>query len=195
MKHRFLILVAAVALLSAAVAVVFLPSRGMGQESGGKGNARESADANALEKKPAPDFKLESLDGKEVSLADFKGNVVVLDFWATWCGPCRASMPHLQALSADKELAGKGLKVVAVDAEEEKGDVQGFIQKAGYTFAVLLDKDGKMVKDYGVSGFPTTVVVGRDGTVKNVFLGLTPDSPKKLDEAVAAALKEEAPKK
>ena len=73
----------------------------------------------SLQGKAAPDFTLKTLDGKEVKLSDQKGSVVMMDFWATWCPPCRKSLPHVQEMSADKELAAKGLKVWAVNAHEQ----------------------------------------------------------------------------
>jgi thiol-disulfide isomerase/thioredoxin len=150
-------------------------------------------DTNSLVGKAAKDFTLDTLDGKTVKLSALKGDVVVLDFWATWCGPCQHSLPHLQKLSADKERADKGLKVYAVNDQEKKNVVQAFLNENHYTFTVPLDKDGKVMESYMVQGIPTTVIVGRDGVIAKVFVGYGgEDSAKEIDTAVDDALK--APK-
>ncbi len=150
--------------------------------------AQPKAEAESLTGKPAPDFTLEGLDGKQQTLSKMKGSVVVLDFWATWCPPCRESLPHLDALK--KELAPKGLKVFAVNIQEEKPKVEEYIKKNNLTFAVLLDAQGKVAMDYKANAIPQTVVVGKDGTVKKVFVGFGPDTEKNLRQTVEAAMKE-----
>jgi len=144
-------------------------------------------DTTGFEGKAAPDFSLTTLDGKPVKLSDMKGKVVVLDFWATWCPPCRKSLPHLQKVSADKELADKGLVVWAVNAREDKEKVQKYLDDNKLTFTVPMDP-GKTLTDYKVQGIPTTVIVGRDGNVKNVFVGFGEGSEKPIDDAITAAL-------
>jgi peroxiredoxin len=149
------------------------------------------ADTRSLEGKAAPEFSLQTLDGKTARLSEQKGSVVLLDFWATWCGPCVAALPHVQKISQDESLASKGLKVWAVNAKEKKEKVEPFIRQNSYTFAVPMDADGKVMKDYLVRGIPTQVIVGRDGTIKNVFVGFGgEESAKKLHDALEAALKE-----
>jgi peroxiredoxin len=142
--------------------------------------------ASELEGKPAPNFKLEGLDGKSISLADLKGKVIVLDFWATWCGPCRLSLPHLDKLyQAQKE---KGLQVFALDQQEGKDEVEAFVKKTGLTVPVLLDSEGKVGNQYGVTGIPQTVVIGKDGKIARIFVGFDPDSsPAELEKAVEGA--------
>jgi peroxiredoxin len=142
--------------------------------------------ASELEGKAAPNFKLEGLDGKSISLADLKGKVIVLDFWATWCGPCRLSLPHLDKLyQAQKE---KGLQVFALDQQEGKDEVEAFVKKTGLTVPVLLDSEGKVGNQYGVTGIPQTVVIGKDGKIAKIFVGFDPDSsPAELEKAVEAA--------
>lgn len=119
--------------------------------------------------KVAPDFKLKDLDGKEVKLSDLKGSVVLLDFWATWCGPCRASLPHLDEIY--KELKEKGLKAYAVDLREKEDTIKPFIEKTELSIPVLMDEDGKVAKSFGVSGIPQTVVIGKDGKIKKIVVG------------------------
>jgi peroxiredoxin/outer membrane lipoprotein-sorting protein len=144
--------------------------------------------ALALVGKPAPDFTLKDLDGKDVSFASLKGNVVVLDFWATWCGPCRASMPHLNTLYGD--LSPRGLKVYAIDQGETKSAVQEFLKAEKLTLPVLLDENSKVGELYKVSGIPQTVVVGKDGIIKKVIIGYGPGGEDELRKAVESAMKE-----
>ena len=137
----------------------------------------------------APEFSLPTLTGGTASDADLKGRVTIVDFWATWCEPCRRSMPHVQKLSADPQLSARGLRVLAVNAtnQDDRADVEAYIKEAGFTFPVALDENGTMVQAFQVQGFPTTLIVGRDGKVRNAFLGAVP--AKALDEAVMEALK------
>jgi peroxiredoxin/outer membrane lipoprotein-sorting protein len=143
------------------------------------------AQATALEGKPAPDFKLTAIDGSEVTLADLKGHVAVLDFWATWCGPCCASLPHIDAINTD--FSEKGLKVYAVNLQETKPQVQKFLIAQKLTLPVLLDSDGATGKKYLANAIPETVIIGKDGIVKKVIIGFGGGDP--VREAVDAELK------
>ncbi|CAN5523357.1 hypothetical protein BH10PLA1_BH10PLA1_14260 [soil metagenome] len=141
----------------------------------------------ALLNKPAPDFTLVGMDDQKVSLKDLKGSVVILDFWATWCGPCRMSLPLLDKLYQDKH--GAGLKAFAVDLNEEKQTVQDFVTKTKLTIPVLLSTDEKMSTAYGVSGIPQTVLIGKDGIVKKVVVGFDPAEVDAMRKLVDAELK------
>jgi peroxiredoxin len=145
------------------------------------------AEKHALVGKAAPDITFPTADGKAVKLADLKGKVVVLDFWATWCAPCIKGLPHIQALSQKKELAERGLVVLAVNFTETKEDFEPFLKKNGYTFTVPMDPEGKHLEAFQAPGVPLTVVIGRDGTVRTVFTGLADAAA--LDAAIEAALK------
>jgi thiol-disulfide isomerase/thioredoxin/outer membrane lipoprotein-sorting protein len=119
--------------------------------------------------KEAPDFSLLGLDDKPIKLSALKGSVVVLDFWATWCGPCVASLPHLNQLYKDQ--SPNGLKVFAVNLKEDKDHVKEFVDKKGWSLPVLLDSDGNIASAYKADAIPETVVVGKDGKVKQIFVG------------------------
>jgi thiol-disulfide isomerase/thioredoxin len=149
---------------------------------------KEKADTKSLIGKPAPAISLQTVSGKDMSLAAEKGNVVLLDFWATWCPPCRESLPHLQAIHADEKLKEQGLKVYAVNEGEEKEKAAEYVKQNNFTFAVPLDKSGGVGEKYMVRGIPTTVVIGRDGKVKDVFIGFGKGSEEKIRESVAEAL-------
>lgn len=145
---------------------------------------------NTFPGKTAPDFLLRETSGERVKLSDLKGNVVLLDFWATWCPPCQASLPHLQEASDNQAWASRGLVVWAVNARQSAQDVSDFLDRKGYTFTALLDSDGTAMSEYGVHGIPMTVIVGRDGKVRNVFVGWGDNSAQEIDEAIDKALAE-----
>ena len=147
----------------------------------------EDEASKALTGKPAPDFKLKGLDDKEVALKDLKGKVVVLDFWATWCGPCVGSLPHIDKIAS--EMKEKGVNVFAVNQAEDKELVQGFMKSKGLTVPVLLDSDSKVGESYKANAIPETVVIGKDGIVRKVFVGAGPDTETKLREAIEEAVK------
>lgn len=146
----------------------------------------EEGDATALVGKEAPDFTLNDMDAKAVSMKDQKGSVVVLDFWATWCGPCRQSLPGLNKIY--KELQGKGMKAYAVDLQEPKEKVAPVKAQLIPDIPVLLDEQSEVAKKYGVTGIPQTVVIGKDGKIKKVFVGSGNEA--KIKQAVESALTE-----
>jgi peroxiredoxin len=119
--------------------------------------------------KPAPDFTLKSLDGTDVSLSSLKGKIVILDFWATWCGPCRQGLPVLMEVA--KARANDNVVLWAVDLDESKSKVQDFLKKKGWNLPVLLDAKGKVSQKYGVGGIPHTVIIGPDGVIHSVEIG------------------------
>lgn len=106
---------------------------------------------------------LKTLDGVEVSLEQLKGKVVFLNFWATWCPPCRAEMPSMEALY--QKFRGGGLEVLACDVGENAGAVRQFIDKNNLSFPVLLDSSGSVSGHYGVQGIPATFIIDRGGMI------------------------------
>ncbi len=116
-----------------------------------------------------PDFALTSLAGNVVHLADFKGQVLVLNGWGTWCPPCRAEMPTLNAFYRAHQA--QGFQLLAINAGEDRAAVASFIEQTGFTFPVLLDPGETVLSRLGTRGLPTSYIVGRDGKLRNIHIG------------------------
>jgi thiol-disulfide isomerase/thioredoxin len=130
------------------------------------------------------DFSLEGLDGKTVTLSSYKGKVVLLSFWATWCGPCKQEMPAMEKLY--KKLKGQGFVVLAVDMMEDRATVSAFVKNSGYTFPVVIDKTGEIGGNglYAARAIPTNYVVDKSGMIVGRKIGI--DGPDwTSDERVA----------
>jgi peroxiredoxin len=132
----------------------------------------------------APDFTLSDPSGKTVHLRDLRGKVVVVDFWATWCGPCRALMPHIQKMH--EQLAAKGLTILGLDVGEDADTVAKFAKEQSYTFPLLLDAEPQVTSRYFVQAYPTTFVIDRAGRI--AFRGMGSGKPTDLQAAVENAL-------
>lgn len=124
---------------------------------------------NKLEKTKAPEFTLLDLQGRPVSMASFKGKVVLLNFWATWCPSCIAEMPAFQ--KSYQQLKERGFEVVAISTDRSLGDVRGFLEKRPVTFTVMLDETRKVTKQYKVFSLPTTFLIDRNGIIVEKFFG------------------------
>ena len=118
---------------------------------------------------PAPEITLKDLQGQEVRLSDLRGKIVLLNFWATWCKPCKDEMPAMQA-SYDK-LRGQGLVVLAVNELEDTEKVIEHIRSHGHTFTVVMDHDNRVANRYGVVGLPASFIVDRQGIVREQIFG------------------------
>jgi cytochrome c biogenesis protein CcmG/thiol:disulfide interchange protein DsbE len=137
---------------------------------------------------PAPDFMLATLSAAPTSLAAERGNVVIVNLWASWCGPCRAEMPAIQQLyMADYD---RGLRVLAVNStvQDNEDDARAFVRELGLTFPILLDRDGAVTRRYLVRALPTTFIVDRHGIIRSTVFGGA--SIADLQSAVKPLLKE-----
>ena len=141
---------------------------------------------------PAPDFALTNLDGETVRLSDFRGKTVVLNFWASWCPPCREEMPDFQELWDERGEGGSDdLVMLALDflVQDTMADARKFVEGNGFTFPVLFDTaDGAVADRYRVRGLPATFFIDREGVVRSVNYGpvfgnLLPDGVAKADGA------------
>jgi peroxiredoxin len=136
---------------------------------------------------PAPDFTLPTLDGDPVSLQDYHGSLVVLDFWATWCGPCRMALPRLQQFQNWARTEGLPVQVLPVNVGERtrgkeniRRNVAAFWKSGGFTMPTLVDYESSVAVSYGVGPIPHTVVVGPDGIIRHVETGFHPNFAEQL---------------
>jgi len=133
----------------------------------------------------APTISMTSSDGEPLSLADFEGKVVLLDFWATWCGPCRAALPSLKALN--EKMAGRPFVIVAVSADPDEAAWRKFIAESGDEWPQYRDEDGRVRAAYAVKAYPTYVIVDHEGIVRWRKEGWGPAVPLEVEKAVQAA--------
>lgn len=131
----------------------------------------EQEDATSFEKgEQAPDFTLETLGGEEVSLSDYEGTPVIINFWATWCPPCRAEMPDMEEMYQSTD----DLEILAVnltETESTRNAVSQFVGELGLSFPILLDQNSDVMGQYEVGPVPTSIFVDREGKVQSVILG------------------------
>ncbi|HWA98562.1 MAG TPA: DUF2092 domain-containing protein [Pirellulales bacterium] len=155
---------------------------------------RRSEGPHPLVDKPAPEFDLKLLSGGSARLADHKGkDVVILDFWATWCGPCVQALPTIAAVAA--EYRPKGVAFYAVNLEEEPEEIQAFLKERDLSVPVALDSNGQVGAAYGANAIPQTVIIDKQGTVAIVHVGLSVDLKAQLSrelDAILAGKKPEA---
>ncbi len=149
------------------------------------GTATNSPQTRMIDK-AAPGFELSKLDGTQLKLADLKGRIVVLDFWASWCGPCVASLPKITELGL--EYKGAEVDVIAVNIEETSATVRSFLDRIKISPEVVLDLDGAVAKAYQASAIPQTVIIDRDGKVKHVFVGGGGATEAKIRESLDSML-------
>ena len=121
----------------------------------------------------APDFQLPNLEGQTISLSDLKGKPVLLNFWATWCGPCVSEMPYLQEIY--DEWSGKGLMLLTINRGESSSTVKGFMQKRNLSLPVLLDTELVVAQRYNIMGIPTTFFIDKDGIIQEKVIGAFPN--------------------
>ncbi|NTU91777.1 MAG: TlpA family protein disulfide reductase [Chlorobiaceae bacterium] len=145
-----------------------------------------SNDLFALEKGvKAPDFQLTGTQGS-VRLADAAGSVVYVDFWASWCGPCRQSFPWMNEMQ--EKYRAKGLKVIAVNVDAKSEDARKFLAQNPAKFTVAFDSKGATPAQYGVKGMPSSFIIGRDGKVMSIHLGFNASEKEKLESDIKSAL-------
>jgi thiol-disulfide isomerase/thioredoxin len=126
-------------------------------------------DPSPEKERAAPDFLLETLDGGTLRLSDLQGKAVLVNFWATWCGPCRSELPHLVA--AYDRYRQEGLEIVAVNLQEDEDTVARFVQEFGMQFPVVIDRGGEVADEYRVLGLPTSYFIDRSGVVRSIYTG------------------------
>lgn len=137
---------------------------------------------------PAPGFSLVDLNGTIVTLEQFKGKVVFLNFWAPWCVPCRDELPELDKLY--KQYNRQGFEVVGISMEPSEAGIRKFMQKVPITFPILIDKSSSVDNAYGVTSLPTGFLVGRDGLIRYRHMGFGKEDLPEYETNITALLKQ-----
>ena len=128
-------------------------------------------DPQALPRKGfvAPDFTLEALDGQTIVLSELRGEVVLINFWATWCPPCREEMPAMQKVY--EQYRDQGFQVLAISLDVQHAQVPAFVEEKGLTYPVMMDRDGTVSDLYQILSLPTTFFVDRSGVIQKIIIG------------------------
>jgi thiol-disulfide isomerase/thioredoxin len=136
----------------------------------------------------APGFQLHSAASTDLSLSDLKGQVVLINFWASWCGPCRQEMPILEQLY--KKYKAAGFTLLGVNVEPKSGDAEGFLKSTPVSFPILFDPDSKVSRLYEVSGMPSTVILDRSGKVRYIHHGYKPGEESEYLDQIRTLVRE-----
>jgi peroxiredoxin len=136
----------------------------------------------------ASDFTLKSRSGKNLRLSDFRGNVVLLNFWASWCGPCRQEMPLLEAMY--KKYKKLGFTILGVNVEQDSGKANAYLSDVSVSFPILYDTSNKASKLYNVSAMPTTIIIDRNGNMRYLHKGYKPGYEKDYKKQVKTLIRE-----
>ena len=137
---------------------------------------------------PAPDFTLRTLEGQKLRLGEQRGQVVLVNFWATWCGPCRQEMPHLNKLY--EKYKSSGFVLLGVNVDDDATQAAGVASKLGVKFPVLPDSDKRVSRQYDLSAMPSTVLIDRDGRVRYLHRGYQNGYEVTYDQQIRELLKE-----
>ena len=137
---------------------------------------------------PAPDFQLKARDGTQISLAELKGQVVMINFWATWCGPCRQEMPHLEALY--QRYNSLGFTLLGVNVEDDPKGAEAWLSETPVNFPILFDSDNRVTKLYDVVAMPSTVLVDRSGNVRYLHHGYKPGYENEYQNQIRELIRE-----
>ncbi|WP_426450968.1 TlpA family protein disulfide reductase [Paenibacillus sp. S-38] len=174
------------AALLAAYALVSTVTGQLADRSAEAGSVMAEAGVGLKPGQAAPDFELGTLDGSSVKLSSYRGRTVIVNFWATWCPPCRTEMPHLQAYHAAQPEGGPLILAVnATTTEVSVPVVSGWSESWKLTFPVLLDKEGTVTEGYNIHSYPTTYVIDKDGVIRYKHTG--PMTVDMLEDAAAKA--------
>jgi len=148
-----------------------------------------SASVQAIEiGQPAPDFTLKSLQGKNLNLKEQRGNIIMINFWASWCGPCRKEMPVLEKFY--RKYNDLGVYVWGVNVEQENQAGRDFLKDLNLTFPIFFDQTNTLSATYQVKAMPTTVIVDRNGIIRYVFRGYKSGYEKKYAKAIKKLIRE-----
>jgi len=137
---------------------------------------------------PAPAFTLAARGGKDVSLAQYKGQVVMINFWASWCGPCRQEMPLLDSIY--RKYGKLGFTLLGVNVEPDSKAADDWLKQTPVSFPILYDRDSKVSKLYNVAGMPSTVIIDRSGKLRTLHRGYKPGDENEYLDSIRALIRE-----
>jgi peroxiredoxin len=137
---------------------------------------------------PAPAFTLASRAGQDVSLAQYKGQVVMLNFWASWCGPCRQEMPLLESIY--RKYGKMGFTMIGVNVEPDSNAANEWLKATPVSFPILYDRDSKVSKLYDVAGMPSTVIIDRTGKLRVLHRGYKPGDENEYLDSIRSLIRE-----
>lgn len=161
---------AAIAICGLVVFTIWITWRAKSLES----RSQISGSAVAMLHKPAPDFRLPALDGRTISLADYRGKKVVVSFWASWCGPCRLELPVLRSFFDKAYRRDGNFEILSINLDEDREAAETAAEQAKLPFPVLLDPGQKIANAFGVQGIPALFVIGKTGHVDYGGVGFNP---------------------
>jgi peroxiredoxin len=150
--------------------------------------AASAAGASVSPRSQAPDFTLRQIDGPNLRLNEQRGRVVMVNFWATWCGPCRIELPHLSRLH--EKYRGSGFLMLGVNIDEDPAQAKALVAKLGLKFPVLLDTDKRVVGAYDLNAMPATVLIDKDGRARHVHRGYREGVEQTYEQQLRDLLKE-----
>jgi thiol-disulfide isomerase/thioredoxin len=162
------------------------PEPKVAQDDAGGTPGRTPGTESALVGKPAPDFELDLMGGGKFRASASRGRILLLDFWATWCGPCIQAMPQVERIA--QEFRDRGVQLVAVNLQEAPERIVAMLERHKLTPTVALDRDGAVAEKYGANAIPQTVIIDREGNVVRLFVGGGPHLGDQLKDALNALL-------
>ncbi|NOY43831.1 MAG: TlpA family protein disulfide reductase [Deltaproteobacteria bacterium] len=152
------------------------------------GAACSKTEEKGRQPKPAPDFDLVSVDGNHVRLSDLRGKVVLLDFWATWCPPCRVAIPHLVELQ--RKYRKEGLVVIGMNMDQDPDELAQFMARTTFNYPVVRVDETTRMAYGGISSIPQAFLIDRAGYLRHSFMGFSPDIGRDMEEKVRRLLEE-----
>ncbi|OGW25876.1 MAG: hypothetical protein A2X59_12945 [Nitrospirae bacterium GWC2_42_7] len=166
------------------ISLFLLTAMAPGSQTGLNKEAVSPFDADKFVNVKAPDFVLKDINGKDVALSSFKGKVVLLNFWATWCPPCKHEMPSFNKLYT--EMKAQGLEIIAISTDDSISYVKDYLRKNSFDFKILMDEKRITSKQYKVFSMPTTFLIDRNGIIIEKFHGeydwTDPEIKKKIEK-------------